>query len=388
MDIPESPKNWKLLESRPIQEGRGRIVSIANQKGGVAKTTTSVNLAAGLALRGHRILVVDIDPQANATTGLGLDHRSLPLSTYDLLLGEATLEEVVRPTLIKGLDCAPSSVDLSGAEVELVGTMERERKLSDALAGAGARYDLIFLDCPPSLGLLTVNAMAAAQDLIVPVQCEYYALEGLGQLLGNAERVRRALNPELRIAGFLMTMFDARTKLSSQVADEVRNHFGDLVFGTVIPRSVRISEAPSFGEPVLTLDPSSRGAISYRLLAAEVEARYALAVKPPPPPPGPRVAATPAVQGETSRPAPSPQSAVVQQVNRPVEVHREIDVRDEAERNDLSATTPPTVVRGTPGPSGHGYGVKAAAPPGLTESWPPGAPWTDHAESENTEGRS
>lgn len=398
MDIPESPKNWKLLESRPIQEGRGRIVSIANQKGGVAKTTTSVNLAAGLALRGHRILVVDIDPQANASTGLGLDHRSLPLSTYDLLLGEATLEQVVRPTLIKGLDCAPSSVDLSGAEVELVGTMERERKLSDALAGAGARYDLIFLDCPPSLGLLTVNAMAAAQDLIVPVQCEYYALEGLGQLLGNAERVRRALNPDLRIAGFLMTMFDARTKLSSQVADEVRNHFGDLVFGTVIPRSVRISEAPSFGEPVLTLDPSSRGAISYRLLAAEVEARYALAVKPPPPPPGAGVRGAPVASPHAQTSRTPTQDVVVHGAVSPQppsrsDVRREIDVRDETERNaDAPAVvhpvTQPAVVRGTPGPSGHGYGVKAAAPPGLTDAWPPGAPWSEGDEPTNSEGRS
>lgn len=383
MDIPENPRNWKLLEARPIERGRGRIVSIANQKGGVAKTTTSVNLAAGLALRGHRILVVDIDPQANATTGLGLDHRSLPLSTYDLMLGEASLEEVVRPTAIKGLDCAPSSVDLSGAEVELVGTMERERKLSDALAGAGARYDLVFLDCPPSLGLLTVNAMAAAQDLIVPVQCEYYALEGLGQLLGNAERVRRALNPELRIAGFLMTMFDARTKLSSQVADEVRRHFGDLVFGTVIARSVRISEAPSFGEPVLTLDPSSRGAISYRLLAAEVEARYALAVKPPPPPPGrPQAAQSPTVSSQTAV-LPRPQEHVsVQPATSPAtgsenEVHREIDVRDQDEGKGRLV-----VERGAPGPSGHGYGVKAAAPSGVTDNWPPGAPWGEDEEGD------
>ena len=397
MDIPGNPKNWKLLESRPIQEGRGRVVSIANQKGGVAKTTTSVNLAAGLALRGHRILVVDIDPQANATTGLGLDHRSLPLSTYDLLLGEVSLEEVVRPTLIKGLDCAPSSVDLSGAEVELVGTMERERKLSDALAGAGARYDLIFLDCPPSLGLLTVNAMAAAQDLIVPVQCEYYALEGLGQLLGNAERVRRALNPDLRIAGFLMTMFDARTKLSSQVADEVRNHFGDLVFGTVIPRSVRISEAPSFGEPVLTLDPSSRGAISYRLLAAEVEARYALAVKQPPPPPPGRVTQQVSPARPVARVATPAPSSIAHPVVEPARGTEVVDVREDSERaldaSAISSAAPapgpkPVVVRGTPGPSSHGYGVRSAEPPGLTEVWPPGAPWSDGSENSDTEGRS
>jgi chromosome partitioning protein len=311
------------LEARPIEAGRGRLVSIANQKGGVAKTTTAVNLGAALALRGHRILVVDIDPQANATTGLGLDHRSLELSTYDLLLGEASLEEVARPSVIENLDCLPSSLDLAGAEVELVGAIARERKLAEALEGAGARYDLIFIDCPPSLGLLTVNALAAAQDLIVPVQCEYYALEGLGQLLGNAERVRKALNPELRISGFLMTMYDARTKLSSQVAEEVRRHFGELVFGTVIPRSVRLSEAPSFGEPVLTLDPSSRGSIAYRLLAAEVEARYRLEDHSVPPPP----------------PA-------------------------------------PVTVPGTPGPAGRGFGVVTPEPPGLDAAWPRGQVWT------------
>ena len=280
-------KNWKLLEARPVHGGRGRIVSVSNQKGGVAKTTTSVNLGAALALRGHRVLIVDVDPQANATTGVGIDHRSAPASTYDLLTESAELSDVVQPTGIRNLECAPSSLDLAGAEIELAGAMARERKLAEALAGVQDRYEVVFVDCPPSLGLLTVNALVAAEDLIVPVQCEYYALEGLGQLLGTAERVRRSLNPELRIAGFLLTMYDARTKLSSQVADDVRSHFGPLVFSTVIPRSVRLSEAPSFGEPVVTLDPASRGAISYRLLAAEFEDRYALKVHVPPPPPPP-----------------------------------------------------------------------------------------------------
>jgi chromosome partitioning protein len=288
-----------------------------------------VNLAAALALRGHRILVVDIDPQANATTGLGLRNRDDGPTTYDLILDAAPLDEVAVPTAIDGLDCAPSSQDLAGAEVELVGSISRERKLSEALAGASDRYDLVFIDCPPSLGLLTVNAMVAAQDLIVPVQCEYYALEGLGQLLGNAERVRRALNPDLRIAGFLMTMYDARTKLSSQVADEVRNHFGELVYETVIPRSVRLSEAPSYGEPVLTLDPSSRGSVAYRLLATEVEGRYGLEVHPPPPPPEKTVAEIPS-----------------------------------------SGRSVPAI----PGPGGRGYGVVTAEPAGLVEAWPPAAP--------------
>jgi chromosome partitioning protein len=330
-----APKDWKILEARPIVAGQGRLVCVANQKGGVAKTTTSVNLAAALALRGHRILVVDVDPQANATTGLGIDHRSVELSTYDLMLGETPIADVVRPTMIDGLHCAPSSQDLAGAEVELVGAMARERRLGESLESARKDYDLIFLDCPPSLGLLTVNALAGAQDLIVPVQCEYYALEGLGQLLGSAERVRRALNPELRIAGFLMTMYDARTKLSSQVADEVRRHFGDLVFETVIPRSVRLSEAPSFGEPVLTLDPSSRGSVSYRLLATEVEARYGLNVHVPEPP----------------------------------KEEEEIRIPE------------PVMAAATPGPGGRGYGTVAPEPPGLIESWPPPSPWKDEGDA-------
>ena len=326
-----SSASWKLLETRPIRPGHGRIVCVANQKGGVAKTTTSVNLGAALALRGHRVLLVDVDPQSNATTGVGLDHRVVPRSTYDLLLGEANLGEVAQPTKIKGLDCAPASLDLAGAEIELAGAMAREHKLREALEHAGERYDLILLDCPPSLGLLTINALAAAQDLIVPVQCEYYALEGLGQLLGTAERVRRALNPDLRISGFLLTMYDARTKLSSQVADEVRAHFAEAVFMTVVPRSVRLSEAPSFGEPVVTLDPSSRGAISYRLLATEVEERYEMQVHVPPPPPA-----------ETVRPA---QPAVA-------------------------------VSAAVPGPGGRGYGTVAPEPDGLDTAWPRHEPWT------------
>ncbi len=353
-DAVTEAKDWKLLEARPIASGSGRLVCVANQKGGVAKTTTSVNLAAGLALRGHRALVVDLDPQANATTGLGVDHRTAEVTTYDLLLGDAGLEDVARATDVPRLDCAPSSPDLAGAEVELVASVARERKLAEALRGAGARYDLIFIDCPPSLGLLTVNAMAAAQDLIVPVQCEYYALEGLGQLLGNAERVRKVLNPDLRIAGFLLTMYDARTKLSSQVADEVRRHFGDLVYRTVIPRSVRLSEAPSFGEPVLTLDPTSRGAIAYRLLSAEVEARYGLKVHQPAPPP-PREDVAP-----VAVPDPAPASTpTVTPAPANGESHQAVHVRP-----------------GVPGVAGRGFGNTTAVPP-LDDVWPRRAPWND-----------
>jgi chromosome partitioning protein len=316
--------DWKLLEIRPTTPSEGRIVSVANQKGGVAKTTTSVNLAAALALRGHRTLVVDVDPQGNATTGLGIARDSVEGSSYDLLTGDATLAETARPTAIEGLDCVPASLDLAGAEVELVSSLAREHKLADALADATKQYRMVFLDCPPSLGLLTINALVAARDLIVPVQCEYYALEGLGQLLNTAERVRRTLNPELRIAGVVLTMYDARTKLSGQVAQEVRTHFGSLVYKTVIPRSVRLSEAPSFGEPVLTLDPSSRGSISYKLLAAEVEERYGLASG------AEEVEAAPAA---------------------------------------------------TPGPGGRGYGHTTAEPPGLHDAWPREPVWPEPIEA-------
>ena len=319
---------WKLLEVRPIGPGSTRIISVANQKGGVAKTTTSVNLGTALALRGHRVLIVDLDPQSNATTGLGIDRRSVERSTYDLLMGEASVTDVARPTAIKNLSLIPASLDLAGAEIELAGTMAREKRLAEALQGATGEYELVFLDCPPSLGLLTVNALAGAQDLIVPVQCEYYALEGLGQLVETADRVRRSLNNDLRIAGFVLTMFDGRTKLSSQVADEVRSHFGDLVYESIIPRSVRLSEAPSYGEPVVTLDPSSRGAISYRKLAAEVEARYGLEVHVPPPP-------------------------------------SKTDNKDEIQ-----------VVAGPHGPKGRGYGTTAPEPPGTDEAWPRPEFWT------------
>ncbi|MEA2498505.1 MAG: chromosome partitioning protein [Actinomycetota bacterium] len=335
---PGSPKDWKILEARPALQGEGRVVSIVNQKGGVAKTTTTVNVAAGLALRGHRVLIVDIDPQANATTGLGQPREREGPSTYDVILDDLPLEDAVVSSQIAGLDLVPASSDLAGAEVELVAALDRERRLQRALQSGTGRYDVIFVDCPPSLGLLTVNALVGAHDLIVPVQCEYYALEGLGQLLGNAERVRRGLNPDLRIFGFLLTMFDARTRLASQVEDEVRKHFGKLVFETRIPRSVRISEAPSYGEPVLTLDPSSRGSVAYRLLAAEVEARYGFAKKTPPPPPPP-----PGGQREPMTPP------------------------------------PPTIPTAVPGPGGRGYGTVAPEPQGLAEAWPPSEPWTVEA---------
>ena len=318
-----SVSNWKILQRNSRPPGRVPVLAVANQKGGVAKTTTCLNLGAALALRGRRVLVVDIDPQANATSGLGIDHGALARSTYDLLMGEASLEEVALPTRTRGLTVAPGSLDLAGAEVELVSSPRREGRLAEALGALEGKYDLAFLDCPPSLGLLTINALTAATDLLAPVQCEYYALEGLGLLLATAERVRGSLNPDLRVAGFVLTMHDARTKLSMQVAQDVRAHFGELVCETMIPRSVRLSEAPSFGEPAVRFDASGPGANAYRLLAGEVEARVL------------RAAAGPAESDGSES--------------------------NEAQRAAAAAA---------PGRGMRGFGVTAPEPPGLDESWP------------------
>jgi chromosome partitioning protein len=311
---------WRqLLENRPSP--RPLVVALANQKGGVGKTTVAVNLGAALAEKGLRTAIVDLDPQGNATTGVGIDRFSVEASVYDCLLGDSKMSDVVRETAVSGLECAPATVDLAGAEIELVNLPEREFRLRSALADFSG-YDVTLIDCPPSLGLLTVNALTAAADLITPVQCEYYALEGLGQLLGTAERVRKGLNPGLRLSGVVLTMYDART---SQVSGEVRKHFGVAVYKAVVPRSVRLSEAPSFGEPILKLDPSARGSIAFRVLAAEFMHRYGL---------------------------------------KPTE---ELSVR-----------------RGTPGPHGRGYGTVAPAPPDLESAWPPVEPWTDVANEGKT----
>jgi len=309
--------NWDILAPHAASRGAGVVLCVANQKGGVGKTTTCVNLAAGLALAGYSVAVVDLDPQANATTGLGLDHRTVERSSYSLIMGSASLDEVAVATSVPGLSCVPSSLDLAGAEIELVAAMEREHRLAESLAEAPQRYEIVLLDCPPSLGLLTVNALVAARDVLVPVQCEFYALEAVARLLGSAERVRAALNPELRIGGVVLTMYDARTRLAEQVALEVRGYFGDLVYDTVVPRSVRLSEAPSFGEPVVTLDPGSRGSQAYRALAGEVAGRYRL-------------------DGPLTRlPAP---------------------------------------------PGGRAYGTRASEPDGLEQAWPRVDPWARRAE--------
>ena len=251
-----------------------RIITIANQKGGVGKTTTTVNIAAALAQIGKRCLVVDLDPQGNATTALGIEHREGTPGVYDVLMGEKTLAEViVECPDIPGLWGAPATIDLAGAEIELVSQVAREYRLKKAIEAlqVSETFDYIILDCPPSLGLLTLNGLVAAQEVLLPIQCEYYALEGLSQLLKSVGMVTEHLNPNLAVSAIILTMYDGRTRLASQVADEVRSHFGATVLETVIPRSVRVSEAPSYGQTVLTYDPTSSGAIAYREAALQLD---------------------------------------------------------------------------------------------------------------------
>jgi chromosome partitioning protein len=252
----------------------GDVIACANQKGGVGKTTTVINLAAYLALAGRRVLVVDLDPQGNATSGLGFDRLGGASSIYPALVDPQLTRSVVQNTQIEGLSLIPSGLDLAGAEVELVGVAQRERKLSAALAQLRDAYDFIILDCPPAVGLLTVNALTAADSVLVPIQCEYYALEGLGQLLATIDLVRDNLNPRLRLGGVLLTMYDARTTLSSDVAAEVRRHLNGTVYETIVPRSVRLAEAPSYGRPIARYSPESRGAQAYAALAEEVLQRH------------------------------------------------------------------------------------------------------------------
>jgi chromosome partitioning protein len=252
-----------------------RVVAIANQKGGVGKSTTAVNLAAALAERGLKVLVIDLDPQGNASTGLGIEPGRRQTGTYQILSQGAPADSAVMETSVPGVWVIPSTIDLAGAEIELVGQISRETRLARAIEPVLTAYDFVFLDCPPSLGLLTVNALSASDELIVPIQCEYYALEGLGQLLRNVRLIQQNLNPHLRLTGIVLTMYDSRTKLSEQVVDEVRRYFGSRVYDTVIPRTVRLSEAPGFGKPITAYDSSSKGAQSYRDLAREFAEREA-----------------------------------------------------------------------------------------------------------------
>ncbi len=248
----------------------GRVIAVANQKGGVGKTTTVINLAAYLADSGKRVLTVDIDPQGNTTTGLGIDKSLVDVSIYDVLLGDQPLVEALTATDVVGLHLLPATLDLAGAEVELSQAADREHLLDRQLTRIRDRYDYVFVDCPPSLGLLTINALTAADAVMIPMQCEFFALEGLSQLLSTIDLVRERLNPRLRLEGVLLTMYDARTNLAAQVADEVRKHFHQQVYQAVIPRTVRLSEAPSHGQPILRYDPKSRGAEGYQRLAQEV----------------------------------------------------------------------------------------------------------------------
>lgn len=255
--------------SKPI------VVALANQKGGVGKSTTAINLAAALAFQDQRVLLIDLDPQGNASSGLGIDRGSIEISIYDVLLKESPLEDAIEPTSVRNLFVVPATIDLAGAEIELVSMFSRETRLGGAIDELDAEdYDIVLIDCPPSLGLLTVNALTAAQEVVIPIQCEYYALEGLSQLLRNVELVSSNLNPKLKITGVVLTMYDGRTKLSREVAEQVRDYFGDVAFSTVIPRSVRLSEAPSYGEPIEAFDPMSRGAIAYRQLGKEFLERH------------------------------------------------------------------------------------------------------------------
>jgi chromosome partitioning protein len=253
-----------------------RILAVANQKGGVGKTTTAVSLAACLAERGKRVLLVDLDPQGNASTGVGVTVARRRITTYDILLGAATVTDAITDTAVERLALVPATMDLAGAEVELVGQLARESRLRRALSAAIAPFDLVLLDCPPSLGLLTINALSAATDLLVPIQCEYYALEGVGMLLRNAALIRENVNERLWASGVVLTMFDPRIRLAEQVVADVRRNLGSLVFETVIPRAVRLAEAPGFGLPITAYDPGSRAAASYRALAEEVWSRPSL----------------------------------------------------------------------------------------------------------------
>ena len=281
-DLEKARVSLKITEQDVVEHlPKPRVIAVANQKGGVGKTTTAVNVAAALSLLGYRILVIDMDPQGNASTALGVEHTSGTLSSYEVLVAGKSLRDVIQPVpAFPDFEIAPATVDLSGAEIELVSELNREGRLNGALtahlaeaASNGESPDFVLVDCPPSLGLLTINALTAVSEILIPLQAEYYALEGLGQLLGSVDLVKAHLNPRLALAGIVLTMYDGRTKLAPQVAEEARSHFPDLVFDTAIPRSVRISEAPSYGQTVLTYDAHSTGAAAYLACARELAQR-------------------------------------------------------------------------------------------------------------------
>ena len=258
-----------------------KIISVANQKGGVGKTTTAINLAACLALSGQKVLIIDIDPQGNASSGLGVNLRENQKGIYELLAGNASLDQVIYPTEIDTLKIIPSNVDLAGAEIELVGRDHREKILSMALNGVSAEYEFVVIDCPPSLGLLTLNALAVSQSVLIPMQCEYYALQGLSQLLKTLKRIQKSINPDLKVEGILLTMYDARTLLNGQVENHVKKYFSEFLMKTIIPRNIRLSEAPSHGKPIVLYANRSKGSDSYVELAQEVIQRTKGAIVSP-----------------------------------------------------------------------------------------------------------
>lgn len=271
-EFDEGPSYVSFREKGPVSHiiGQTKILAIINQKGGVGKSTTAVNLAAALGAAGKEVLLVDLDPQGNATSGYGIDKRDIGQCVYNVLLGETPVEDVILAKVGKGVDVLPSTISLAGAEVELVNEMARENRLKNALGSLRGRYDYILIDCPPSLGLLTINALVAADKLLIPIQCEFYALEGVTKLLDSMKRVKSVLNPSLDIYGIVLTMYDSRTNLSKQVVDEVRSFFGDTVFKTLIPRTVKLSEAPSYGQPIIEYAPENKGTEAYNELAQEV----------------------------------------------------------------------------------------------------------------------
>lgn len=277
--VPEKSISLKPIKSfkdkAPVKRviGQTKIIAIINQKGGVGKSTTAINLSAALGEMGKQVLLVDLDPQGNSSSGLGIEKYRVEHCIYDVLLNNIPIEDVVIPDICEGLDVAPATINLAGAEVELVSEMARENRLRDAIGSLRGKYDYIFIDCPPSLGLLTVNALVAADKLLIPIQCEFYALEGVTKLLDSMKRVKTLLSPALDIFGVLLTMYDGRTTLSRQVVEEVRSYFGKDVFNTLIPRTVKLSEAPSFGQPITQYDPTGKGAQSYVDLAKEVVSR-------------------------------------------------------------------------------------------------------------------
>lgn len=273
-EVPPTPIKT-IKDKAPVKHvvGQTKVMAIINQKGGVGKSTTAINLSAALGELGKQVLLVDLDPQGNSSSGLGIEKSQVHNCVYDVLLNDVAIEDVIIPDVGEGLDLVPATISLAGAEVELVSEMARENRLKDAVGSLRGKYDYVFIDCPPSLGLLTVNALVAADKLLIPIQCEFYALEGVTKLLDSMKRVKTRLNPTLDIFGVLLTMYDGRTTLSRQVVEEVRSYFGKTVFTTLIPRTVKLSEAPSFGQPITQYDPSGKGAQSYVNLAKEVVQR-------------------------------------------------------------------------------------------------------------------